>query len=166
MNTRAQLPGLSATVRALVDRAEVHRLIDRYMASHDGSTASIADFGIFTPDASLDAAYADPLTGRENIVAFQGAIMAKFEQRQHASANTLVELQGDTASFRTNMVVHQVHHAPSGPRPGDRPGGVLAGGGYLEGEAVRTAHGWRLRRVRYTAVWRRGELPLGVDAKA
>jgi hypothetical protein len=134
-------------VNELVDRAELIELMSRY--------ADIADLKEFTKLPGL--VFTDPLTLDFSSVAdippmtvplsdyletLRGAF-APYTATHHAITGHVVDIDGDSAKIHAH--VRAEHWLP-----GDGPDRWLVVGFY-DNEAVRTADGWRLNRVKLTA---------------
>ena len=69
----------------------------------------------------------------------------KYAAFQHVITNTVVDLDGDQATVRSNVVATHVLK--------DDPSKVWVVKGSYHDEAVRTADGWRLSRCQPHRVW-------------
>jgi hypothetical protein len=138
-------------VNALADRAELIELMSRY--------ADIADLKEFTELPGL--VFTDPLTLDFSSVAdippmtvplsdyleiLRGAF-APYKATHHAITGHVVEIDGDSAKIHAH--IRAEHWLPDG-LAGDGPNTWLVVGFY-DNEAVRTADGWRLNRVKLTS---------------
>ncbi|MEV0675305.1 nuclear transport factor 2 family protein [Actinosynnema sp. NPDC050436] len=130
----------------LSSRAEVGALLDRYLLDLDGGGLDEAwARSLFTEDAVV----AFPVgrhEGVEGLAAFHRTALAKFASTQHLNSPAVVELDGDRAELRANLVSTQV-----------RPDGALfTTGTRADGVASRTASGWRLRSLSFHLIWSTG----------
>jgi len=138
-------------VNTLVDRAELVELMSRY--------ADIADLKEFTELPGL--VFTDPLTLDFSSVAdippmtvplsdyleiLRGAF-APYTATHHAITGHVVDIDGDSAKIHAH--VRAEHWLPE-QLAGDGPDRWLVVGFY-DNEAVRTADGWRLNRVKLTS---------------
>jgi hypothetical protein len=71
--------------------------------------------------------------------------LAPFSHTQHMVTNILVELHGDTADIRANVVATHVY--------ADEPQATWVGKGDYTHEAVRTPNGWRLQTTQLHRIW-------------
>ncbi|CCH32742.1 nuclear transport factor 2 family protein [Actinosynnema sp. NPDC047251] len=130
----------------LPSRADVGALLDRYLLDLDaGSLDEAWARSLFTEDAVVEF----PVGRHEGVpglAAFHRTALAKFARTQHLNSPAAVDLYGDRARLRANLVSTQV-----------LPGGSLfTTGTRAEGLASRTAHGWRLRRLSFHLIWSTG----------
>ena len=125
-----------ATLRAGIDRIEIHELLNRYAHAID-----FGDFGmldrVFTEDAVADFSSVDEyvdvdsvLRGRDAIVAYYEVALAPFDGVLHFMTNHLVELDGDTAQSRSYMHVLN-----------------MSMGGIYSCRCRRTPSGWRIEHL-------------------
>lgn len=150
------MPQDTERLRLLVDRVELQDLVDRYLTGLDD-----AEFdddwarSVFTEDGRFEFA----LGGHEGVAgmaAFTAAMMGKWQRTHHVSAGHHVDLDGDLAQVRGTLIATHLHRDAVAAEPfqvGDR----------FEGEAVRTAGGWRFTRLAFEVVWSRGTPPGRVD---
>jgi hypothetical protein len=160
-----ELDTLRDQVRWLVDRAEIDDLIDRFSRDLDDRTRERQPFDVawvrayFTDDATVDYPVGTA-RGADNISALiDGKGMAPFQRTQHVTANHLVELDGDRAAVRFNLIATHVHAEDVRLRRGDPPGAHFTVGDYYEGDLVRTPAGWRFSRQSLTVTWTEGQGP-------
>jgi hypothetical protein len=85
--------------------------------------------------------------------------MGKFLRTQHLHANHLVDVDGDNAVVRWDLVATHVLRESSPESGGEGVGPLFRVGDYYEGEAVRTARGWRFRSMTLHVVWMTGTPP-------
>jgi hypothetical protein len=154
-----------ATLQVLADRSEIADLVNRL--------GRVLDEGRFDEMRSLLVEEATARTpggtaeGRDAMVAQASRNHRPEQAIQHLITNLLVDLDGDRASARANLVVH------FGPADGGGDGPASQGGPpappappleFTLGEVyrfelVRTPQGWRFARVETTPVWMSGVLP-------
>lgn len=130
----------------LQDRAAINDLISRlgvYLDEHRFDELR----SLFVEDASVHT-QGGLATGRDAVVAQATRNHGEYEHLQHTIANVLIDLAGDRAEARANMVAGLV-------REGLRPE-VVFGGVYTFG-LLRTAGGWRFARLAARQVWRNEE---------
>ncbi|RBO89376.1 nuclear transport factor 2 family protein [Nocardia puris] len=137
-------------IRALLDRAEITALADRLgIALDDGR------FDDFRAIYAADATATTPggtARGVDALIAQAGRNHSPDLRIQHFISNVRIDLRGDAATVRANLVVV---FAPAGP---------LAAPGYTLGsiyhfDAARTSDGWRLTSVRTEPRWAVGTRP-------
>jgi len=80
----------------------------------------------------------------------------------HVTTNVLIDLDGDHAKVRANLLVHiteladAAHAAHDAPAPAPR----CSIGEVYHFDVVRTTDGWRFAHVEATPTWFRGTLPV------
>ena len=138
-------------MNALIDRADLIELLGRY--------ADIADLKEFTELPGL--VFTDPLTLDFGSVAdippmtmplgdyleTLRTAFAPYTATHHAITGHVIEIDGDSATIHAH--VRAEHWIPD-ELAGDGPRHWLVVGFY-DNEAVRTADGWRLNRVKLTS---------------
>jgi SnoaL-like domain len=135
-------------VRGLLDHREISELIDRY-----GLMADTRAFGdarsCFTDD--VIAEYPSGHTGGIDALRDHGRrILGAFARTQHVITNHVIDLSGDRATVRANLIAI---HVPDGERPNAH---FDAGCTYLF-EVARTPEGWRISRLRLEVLWTAGD---------
>ncbi len=96
--------------------------------------------------------------GRDALIAQAQRNHPGDQRFQHVITNVLVDLDGDRAGVRANLVVHIT--TPGEATAGSRvPPPRCAIGEVYHFEAVRTPNGWRLARIETVPVWLSGTLP-------
>ncbi|RLK53975.1 nuclear transport factor 2 family protein [Actinokineospora cianjurensis] len=152
-------------LRVLIDRLAIEELLDRYLAGLD--EAEFDDTwarSIFTEDGRFEF----PVGGHAGVTGMAGftaAMMGKWRRTHHLGACHLVELDGDLARVRGNLIATHLH--PQSPPPEQLPRGrapePFQVGDRFEGEARRTDAGWRFARLAFEVVWSRGTPPGHLD---
>ncbi|MEU4148374.1 nuclear transport factor 2 family protein [Streptomyces parvulus] len=146
-------PALGGAARA-ADAAAVAALVDRYLVTLDdeGELDDAWAGSLFTGDAQV----AFPMSahrGRVGLAAWHRASLAAFAHTQHLGAPAVVEVSGDRAVLRVNVLTTHVHRDAAGRPP------LFRAGTLARGEAVRTARGWRLERLSFQVLFTEGEPP-------
>lgn len=100
---------------------------------------------LFTNDASVTTP-GGTATGHDAIVDQARRRHSQDEGIQHVVTNTLITLDGDRASARSNLLVSFAHSGAADPLP------FLLGEVYRF-ELQRTAEGWRIATLRSVPVW-------------
>jgi 3-phenylpropionate/cinnamic acid dioxygenase small subunit len=121
------------------DRLEITELLVRY--SHAVDTQDWEAFTqVFTPDAVIDyTEMGGPRGSVPETVEFLRTAMSTFASYQHMVSNTVLELDGDTATART------ICFNPMVLDRGDAGTHVFFCGLWYRDALVRTSDGWRIR---------------------
>ncbi|MFJ9721248.1 nuclear transport factor 2 family protein [Streptomyces sp. NPDC101209] len=136
-------------------RAEIAALLSRYLLSLDDSGDTLDDAwaaALFTPDAVV----AFPMSRHQGLAGmadYHGAALSAFAGTQHHGSAPLVDLDGEEATLRANLISTHVHHArhvAGGLAP------LFATGTFVDAAARRTPHGWRLSRLSFRLLWADG----------
>lgn len=140
--------------------AEIGALLDRYLISLDDDVLDDAwAAALFTPDARVEF----PMSRHDGIAglaAYHRDALAAFDRTQHLNSPAVVVLGEDRARLRANLISTHVHK-PSGAAPA-QPTAPFATGTFVNGEAVPTPDGWRLRLLSFRLVWMTGSAPVPV----
>jgi len=138
-------------LQEISDRLEIEGVLVRYTRAIDTGAWDVLDT-VFTPDAEIDytesGGIADTYPGVKAWLA--EVLPAFFPKRMHSLAQVEVTLEGDEA--RATAYFHN-------PMPMDDGAGgekVVEFGGLYHHTLVRTADGWRSRKLHEEIVWKRG----------
>jgi hypothetical protein len=145
-------------LRELSDRAEITDLVSRLGACLDESRFDEMA-GLLAEDATVRTPGGEA-AGRAAVVAQARRSHSSDQSFQHVITNVLVDLDGDRATARANLVVHIAvpgDRSPDDPVPAVAPRAGL-GEVYRFGLA-RTPAGWRFARVEIEPRWLSGTLP-------
>ncbi|MEV0033604.1 nuclear transport factor 2 family protein [Nocardia sp. NPDC050793] len=133
-------------VRELLDHNHITALVDRI--GHTLDEGAFEDFReIYTADASATTP-GGTAQGVDAMIAQAGRNHSADQRIQHFISNVIIDLQGDTAAVRANMIAT---FTPVVAATLTEPKYTL--GGIYEFDAVRTSQGWRLSRVQTTPHW-------------
>jgi hypothetical protein len=152
-------------VRALVDRAEISDLIDRFSRDLDDYTLDGRAFDVawvrsyFTDDAEVDYPVGTAMGAADISTLIDGRGMAPFQRTQHVTSNHIIDLDGNRADVRFNLIATHVHSEEVRRTLGQEPGAHFTVGDYYEGQVVRTEAGWRFRRQSLRVTWTEGSPP-------
>jgi hypothetical protein len=97
-------------------------------------------------------------TGRDGLVAQARRNHSTDQRFQHVTTNVLIDLDGDRAEVRANLVVHITRPADA-PPDAPAPPPVCTIGEVYGFEVVRTADGWRFAHIETVPLWVLGTLP-------
>ncbi|QSB15930.1 nuclear transport factor 2 family protein [Natronosporangium hydrolyticum] len=134
-------------------RLAVASLLDRYLVTLD--TEQLDDQwarSLFAPDAVVTF----PVGRHEGIgglAGFHRTALGKFHRTQHMGSPAVVDLAGNRAFLRANLMSTQVKHDMS----------IFVTGTLARGEAQLTVAGWRLALLTIELVWMTGEPPISRD---
>ncbi len=138
-----------ALVSWLLDRAELHELFNRYLRTPDEDRFDRPWLeSLFTEDITVDYTFVRH-EGLEGMAAFAGGFFARFARVQHVGTNCLVDVDGDSARVRANVIASHIPDA-------DEPRARFTIGGTYDIDAVRTPHGWRYQTLKEHIVWTSG----------
>ena len=146
---------MSTTLQEPADRSEIADLVSRL--------GVVLDEGRFDELKSLlaeDVVVRTPggtAEGREAVVAQASRNHRPEQPIQHLITNLLVDLDGDRAAARANLVVHfGATDGGAGPTTAPAPQVVYTLGEVYHFGLVRTPDGWRFARIETTPVWYSG----------
>ncbi|MGW1495722.1 nuclear transport factor 2 family protein [Streptomyces sp. NPDC002402] len=138
--------------------AEIGSLLDRYLVGLDDEKLD-DDWAkrLFTDDAVVEF----PMSRHEGIdglAAYHRGALAAFERTQHLGSRAVVELDGERARLRANLISTHVHLPDQALPDGELPP-LFATGTFVTGEARRTSGGWRLSLLSFRLIWATGSPP-------
>ena len=136
-------------VQTLSDRVEIDDLLTSYTMAVDGADWDALD-RVFTPDAYIDYSATGGTVGTfREVKAWLAETLPMFSGMQHFITQKRVEIRGDDADVRAYFL---------NPMAMERPDGStwhLDIGGVYVHTLVRTAEGWRSRRLVEELSWDR-----------
>lgn len=139
---------------SLLDRSELTDLVSRLgVVLDEGRFDEMHE--LFTEDASARTPGGEAV-GRDKVVAQAARNHDPRDAIQHVITNLLVDVDGDRATMRANLVVH---FAGASDAPSIAPPITFSLGEVYRFEAARTPDGWRLTRVETVPVWVAGDPP-------
>ncbi|MEU4518942.1 nuclear transport factor 2 family protein [Amycolatopsis sp. NPDC024027] len=137
----------------LADRADLVELLGRYADIADLKEYAELPRLVFTDPVTLDfeavAGIPPMTTPLRDYVEILRASFAPFTATHHVISGHVIELDGDTATIHAH--VRAEHWVPEALARGGPDRWLVAG--FYDNEAVRTAEGWRLSRVKLTATY-------------
>ena len=96
---------MTPVVSALADRAEITGLVSRYFCAVDDKRLDRSTMeAVFTASGRLTRPNGASLTGPEAIAASQSESFARFRATHHVSSDHIIDLDGDSARIRANLV--------------------------------------------------------------
>lgn len=142
---------LPPEVQQIQDRLDIQDVINRLGVCLDEKR--IDDLGeIFCVDVKGVLADGDPFSSLAEIQEHARKHLLQWARLQHVFANILIDLAGDTASVRANLI--NMHVAdPSAPER------HFDFGGYYKIALRREGAGWKISDILLLEVWTGGERP-------
>ena len=134
-------------IKNLTDRQAITDLVSRLGLWLDEKRFD--DASLFTDDVTVSTP-GGSAQGVE-LVAAQARRNHDHDGLQHVITNVLIDLDGDQARVRANLIVTMVPDAAA-------PEAHVTMGERYRFEAVRTGVGWRLSRIEVEPIWRSGTL--------
>jgi hypothetical protein len=136
----------------LSDRAEIQGALVRYTRAIDTGDWDRLDT-VFTPDARIDYTATGGIAGEyAEVKTWLAQMLPIFPRRMH----TLGQLDVDLVPGADTATVAAYFHNPMGMPQDEGPDHLVEFGGIYHHEFVRTAEGWRSRRLLEQLVWKRG----------
>ena len=130
-------------IRDLADRLALGALLTRYATAVDRRDWDLYRT-VFTSDAEIDYTSAGGIAGTvDEVVEFLEIALSGFEMTQHLVSNVEASIEGDTAR------VTAMFNNPMRLTGGD----TWFTGGWYHHDLVRTADGWRSRKLREESAW-------------
>ncbi|WP_433755998.1 nuclear transport factor 2 family protein [Nocardia sp. CA-135398] len=135
----------------LMDRNEITGLVDQLGRALD--EGCFDDFHtIYTADATAKTP-GGQAEGRDALIAQASRNHSDDKRIQHFITNVMIDLHGDTAEVRANLIATFAPATAAVSEPQYTLGEIY------RFDAVRTAAGWRLSRVETTPLWSTGARP-------
>jgi SnoaL-like domain len=136
-------------------KAQIVELINRYFAAVDDKCL---DFPLaestFAPEGKVVRPNGEELVGPAAICEGQNESFARFRVTQHVMTNHVVEMEGEHARVRANVISTHLW-APGQGDPSALESHFTAGG-VITVEVARLEQGWRITRLENRVVWRTG----------
>ncbi len=144
------------SLQQISDRIEIDDLLIRYTVAIDTKDWELLDT-VFTPDAVVDYTTSGGVKGDyPEVRAWLAKALAPFEMTQHLISNSVVRVDGDTATART-MVFN-----PMGRDDGKGGLELFYVGAWYDDKLVRTPEGWRIAERFEEQAFLDGALPKGL----
>jgi hypothetical protein len=143
-------------VQQLLDRNEIEGLVNRLGVGLD--EARFDQMGSLFVDDATAKTPGGTAVGRAAMVAQAERNHRPDEGIQHVITNVLIDLHGDRAKVRANLMVHFAS-PPASEGPALAPPIRFVLGEVYRFDVVRTPEGWRFSRVETTVVWMSGIPP-------
>jgi hypothetical protein len=146
MATTDQLVNIyrTADIARLSDIMQIHQLLAAYARAVDSKDWELYR-SLFTADAEIDYSSAQPeMIGTRDEIADRPATSLEPVPMMHYITNIEADIDGDTAH------VHAMFYSPLQVPGFDQ---LSSCGGYYHHTMVRTAEGWRSRKLREETIW-------------
>lgn len=136
-------------------KAQIVELINRYFAAVDDRSLdlSLAE-ATFAPDGKIVRPNGAELVGPAVICEGQNESFARFRATHHVMTNYVVDLVGERARVRANVIATHLW-APGQGDPNALESHFTAGG-VITADVVRLERGWRIATLENRVVWRTG----------
>jgi len=140
---------------AWVDKLALTELVTTYFQLVDDKDLAVEKMqAIFTDDGAITRPNDAVVKGPAEIAESNRSSFARFRATQHLPSGFVIDLDGDRATVRVNvMAMHLWADGFGDPNALDKH---FVGGVVIHASARRTASGWRLSSLRGRNVWRSG----------
>jgi hypothetical protein len=146
---------LGVEVAHWLDAARVNQVVAGYFRALDDKHFDDAHLRtLLSPDAEIIRPNGAVVTGPTNIADSHARSFARFEATQHLLTGQDVEIAGDRAKVRANLVaIHLWKDRPAGASMLERS---FTAGGVITVALTRNPDGWRILRTENRVIWRTG----------
>ncbi len=144
---------MALSLQEISDRIEIDDLLIRYTTAIDDKDWNLLD-QCFLPDAKVDYVSSGGVAGSyPEVREWLGKALAAFPMTVHAISNSVIELDGDTATGKTLVVNPMGFPNPDGSLH------IFTVGAYYIDKLVRTPEGWRIAERTEEQAYLDGSLP-------
>jgi SnoaL-like domain len=145
-------------LQGLLDRDRIMALMNRYFGTIDDASGLDAEWArsIFSEDVRVEHR-GFTLEGIEDLAVGNRFVRDGWDRTFHVSTNAQVELDGDSAHLRAQLLAVHVHPESSPPEPY-----IIAN--VFEADALRTVDGWRFQTLNLRPVWSSGQSHFDIEA--
>jgi hypothetical protein len=145
-------------LQGLLDRDRIIALMNRYFATIDDSDGLDAEWArsIFSEDVRVEHR-GFTFEGIEDLAVGNRFVRDGWDRTFHVSTNAQVELDGDRAHLRAQLLAIHVHPGSTPPEPY-----VIAN--VFEADVLRTLDGWRFQTLNLRPVWSSGQSHFDIEA--
>ena len=142
---------LERELQGLLDRDRIIALMNHYFCTVDDASGLDAEWasGIFSDDVRVEHR-GFTLEGIEDLAVGNRFVREGWERTFHISTNAQIELDGDRANLRAQLLAIHVHPESTPPEPY-----VIAH--VFEADALRTIGGWRFQTLNLRPIWSTGQ---------
>jgi hypothetical protein len=145
-------------LQGLLDRDRIMTLMNRYLATIDDASGLDVEWAesIFSEDVRVEHR-GFTLEGIEDLAVGNRFVRDGWDRTFHISTNAQVELDGDRAHLRAQLLAIHVHPKSTPPEPY-----IIAN--VFEADALRTLDGWRFRALTLRPVWSSGQSHFDIES--
>jgi SnoaL-like domain len=145
-------------LRGLLDRDRIMALMNRYFATVDDVNGLDAEWArsIFSEDVRVEHR-GFTLEGLEDLAVGNRFVRDGWDRTFHVSTNAQVELDGDRAHLRAQLLAIHVHPESTPQEPY-----IIAN--VFEADVLRTLDGWRFQTLNLRPVWSTGQSHFDIEA--
>jgi SnoaL-like domain len=142
----------------LLDRDRIMALANRYFATIDDANRLDVEWAqsIFSEDVRVEHR-GFTLEGVEDLAVGNQFVRDGWDRTFHISTNAQVELDGDRAHLRAQLLAIHVHPESTPTEPY-----IIAN--VFEADVLRTLDGWRFQTLQLRPVWSSGQSHFDVQA--
>jgi hypothetical protein len=145
-------------LQGLLDRDRIMALMNRYFATVDDANGLDAEWArsIFSEDVRVEHR-GFTLEGLEDLAVGNRFVRDGWDRTFHVSTNAQVELDGDRAHLRAQLLAIHVHPESTPQEPY-----IIAN--VFEADVLRTLDGWRFQTLNLRPVWSTGQSHFDIEA--
>jgi hypothetical protein len=145
-------------LQRLLDRDRIMALMNRYFATVDDASGLDAGWArsIFSEDVRVEHR-GFTLEGLEDLAVGNRFVRDGWDRTFHVSTNAQVELDGDRAHLRAQLLAIHVHPESTPQEPY-----IIAN--VFEADVLRTLDGWRFQTLNLRPVWSTGQSHFDIEA--
>jgi hypothetical protein len=145
-------------LQGLLDRDRIMALMNRYFATVDDANGLDAEWArsIFSEDVRVEHR-GFTLEGLEDLAVGNRFVRDGWDRTFHVSTNAQVELDGDRAHLRAQLLAIHVHPESTPQEPY-----IIAN--VFEADVLRTLDGWRFQTLNLRPLWSTGQSHFDIEA--
>lgn len=145
-------------LQGLLDRDRIIALMNHYFSTIDGASGLDAEWArsIFSEDVRVEHR-GFTLEGIEDLAVGNRFVRDGWDHTFHVSTNAQVELNGNRAHLRAQLLAIHV-------RPESTPAEPYIIANVFEADAVCTVDGWRFQTLDLRPVWSSGQSHFDIEA--
>jgi hypothetical protein len=146
-------------LQLLLDRDRIVALMNRYFATIDDASDLDTEWArsIFSEDVRVEHR-GFTLEGIEDLAVGNRFVRGGWDRTFHVSTNAQIEIDGERAHLRAQLLAIHVHPGVDPPEPY-----VIAN--VFEADVLRTFEGWRFQTLHLRPVWSSGQSHFDIAAR-